>query len=138
MTRDTVRFRRHQNVGRFMALLRLMTNVAIEWFLRRRIDLVFGVVEISLRHPAIDQNRFCNRGRAVCDGLHFVTKSAASEISARGHAHRLLWLVRIFGEENRAFELVPGMKLVPQLFDLLGDKTRDLTLGNSLLQALVV
>ena len=54
VTGDAIRFRRHENVGRFMALGRVMTNVAIKWLLRRRIDLMLGVIKTGLRHPTID------------------------------------------------------------------------------------
>jgi len=47
-------FVRMSTSGVFAALHRLMANVALERFLRCRVDLVFGVTEIRLRHPAID------------------------------------------------------------------------------------
>ena len=53
-----IRPSRHKDVRSLATLRRLMANVAIERFLRGRIDLVFGVIKICLRHPAIDQDRF--------------------------------------------------------------------------------
>jgi len=38
----------------FAALRRLMANVSLKRFLRCRVDLVFGAIEIRLRHPTID------------------------------------------------------------------------------------
>src|SRR5437879_3588478 len=107
-----------------------MANVAVERLLRNRIDLMFGVIEICLRHPAINEDWFGNCRCAVSDRFHFMTKSAAGKIPARSRAHVLLWFVGIFGEENRVLELVAGMKLIAQLLDLLPDKRRDLALGN--------
>ena len=65
-----------------------------------------------------------------------MAKSAAGKISARGH--HLLRLVRVLGKENGALELVAGMKLVAQLFDLLGDVAGHFALRNSLLQPRVI
>ena len=115
-------FGRHQNVGRLATLRRGMANFAIERFLRRGIDLVLGVIEIRLRHPTLDQNWFGDCRDSIRGGFHFMTKRAAGEISARGGAQSLLRLVRIFGEENRAFELVAGMKLIAERFNLLSDE----------------
>ena len=54
VTCRAVRLRRHQNIRSLAALRRLMTNITVERFLRRWIDLMLGVIEICLRHPAID------------------------------------------------------------------------------------
>ena len=54
MAAGATRFRWHQHVGCFAALPSVMTDVAVQQGLRCRIDLVFGVIEIRLRHPAID------------------------------------------------------------------------------------
>ena len=89
-----------------------MAKIAVERLLRDRIDLMFGVIEIRLRHPAIDQDRFCDYGGSLRDSFHFMTKRAAGKISARGCAHRLLRFIRVLGGENGALELVAGMKLV--------------------------
>ena len=79
-----------------------MANVTVQRALRRGIDLMFGVIKIRLRHPAIDKNRFRDRGCSVRRRhFHFVTKGASDKISARGCAHALLRFVRIFSEENR-------------------------------------
>ena len=138
VTGGAVRFRRHEHIGSFATLSSAMTNVAVERRLRRRIDLMFRVIEIGLRHPAIDQNRLRDHRRPVRDGFHFVTKSAAGEVTARGRAHSRLRLVRIFGEENRALELVAGMKLVAQLFDLLRDESRNFAFRDSSLHPRVI
>jgi hypothetical protein len=47
--------------------------IAIQFFLRDRIHLVFRVIEFRLRHPAIDQNRFGERGRGVAIRFHVMT-----------------------------------------------------------------
>ena len=60
VARRAVRFRGDQNIGCVAALPRGMANAAIERFLCRRVDLMLRVIEICLRHPAIDQNRFCD------------------------------------------------------------------------------
>ena len=91
-----------------------MTNLAVERLLRRRVDLMLGMVEICLRHPTIDQDRLRDRRHTIRGGFHFVTKRAAGEISARGRTHGLLRLVRIFSEEDRALELLAGMKLIAE------------------------
>ena len=49
-----VRFHRHEHVRCFAALARVMANIAVKRRLVRGIDLMFGVIEIGLRHPAID------------------------------------------------------------------------------------
>ena len=54
VTRRATRFGRHENIGRLATLRRMMTNITVERFLGHWIDLMFGVIEICLRHPAID------------------------------------------------------------------------------------
>ena len=83
---------------------------------------MFGVIEIRPRHPAIDEDWFRDRRNAIRRGFHFMAERAAGKIAARDCAHVLLRFIRIFREENRALELIAGMKLVANLFDLLRDK----------------
>jgi len=106
--------------------------------LRRGIDLMFGVIEVRLRHPMIDQNRFRDCRDTVRGGFHFMTKCTAGKIHARGRVHILLRLVGILGEENCALELVTGMKLIAQLFDLLRDERRHFALWNCAFQTSVI
>lgn len=115
-----------------------MTNSAIERLLRRRIGLMLRVIEIRLRNPTIDQNRLRDRGRSVRRAFHIMTKRAPDKISARSRAHALLWLVRIFGEENGALELFAGMKLIAERFDLLRNEAGNFAFGNSSLQTRVI
>ena len=72
MASDTVCFCRHEHVGRVTTLHDVMTIVALH-------ARMFGVIEICLNHPAIDQNRFGNGGRGVGDRFHFVAKGATVE-----------------------------------------------------------
>jgi hypothetical protein len=39
--------------------------------------LVFGVIELCLWHPAIDEDRFGDEGRRIANRLHFMAKGAA-------------------------------------------------------------
>ena len=68
---------RHEYIARQATLCRLVAKVAIEGLERARVDLMFCVIELRLRHPAIDENRFGDGGRLVGPGLHFVAKGAA-------------------------------------------------------------
>jgi len=72
MASDAVCFCRHEHVGGVTTLHGVMTIVALH-------TGVFGVIEICLNHPAIDQNRFGNGGRGVGDRFHFVAKRATVE-----------------------------------------------------------
>lgn len=57
-----------------------MTNVAIERLFGVRIDLMFCVIETCLRHPAVDQNRFCDRGLLRERSRYFLSSSALNEV----------------------------------------------------------
>ncbi len=100
----------HEHVGRFAALQRVMTNVAVERLLGVRINLMFHVIETCLRHPAIDQNRFCDRRWRVGDRLYFMTKSAAGEVRESCGVHLLLRFVGIGREEHGALQFFAGAK----------------------------
>ena len=67
---DAVRFRWHKNIGSVAAVHRVMTVIALH-------AGVLGVIEIRLRHPTIDKDRFCNYRRRIRHGLHLVTERAA-------------------------------------------------------------
>jgi len=82
VTSDAVRFHRHENIRSVATLHGMVTNVAIERRVRIRICLMFGVIEICLGHPAIDQNRLGNRRRGVLNLFDLVTKSTAREVRA--------------------------------------------------------
>ena len=51
----------HQHVGGFAALFGRVANAAIERLLGGGINLMLSVVEVGLRHPAINQDWFRNR-----------------------------------------------------------------------------
>ena len=72
VARHTIRLRRHEHVGCLAADQRSMALIAIQLLVRDRIDLMFRVIELRLRHPAIDQNRFGDGGRAVGTVFHFM------------------------------------------------------------------
>ena len=65
-----------------------MADVAIERLLCVRINLMLGVIEIRLWHPAVDENRFGDSWRGVRDRLDLVTKRAA--VKRRAHLRRRL------------------------------------------------
>ena len=129
VARDAIRFPRHEHVGGFAALQRVMTNVAVERLLGVRINLMFHVIETCLRHPAVDQNRFCDRGWRIRDRLDLITKSAAREVRTSCGVHPLLRLVGISREEHSALELFAGAKCSTQLPDLLRYEVRHLSVA---------
>ena len=102
MTSNAIRFHRHENIGSVAALGRAVTNVAIKRHVRIRIRLMFGVIEIGLRHPAIHKNRFDNSGRGVSSLLDFMTKGTASEVGSRRRCHLPLRFVGIGREKHRS------------------------------------
>ena len=104
---DAVRFRRHQHFGGLAALGGVMAIVAFH-------ARMFRVVEMRLRHPAIDQDRFRHDGRAA-RGFYFVAKSAAGKIPAGGGGRLTVGLVRIGLEKHGALEFRIAAELDPQL-----------------------
>ena len=86
---------------------------------------VFRVIELRLRHPAIDQDWFCHHRRAVRRCLHFVTESAAGEVGADGGGRLPLRLVGIGREKHGALQFFPGTKLLLELPDLLDHEILD-------------
>ena len=99
---DAIRFRWHENIRSVAALGRAVTNVAIKRHVRVRIRLMFGMIKIGLRHPAIHKNRFDNSGRGVPSLLDFMTKGTASEVGARRRRHLPLRFVGIGCEKHRS------------------------------------
>src|SRR4029077_14663316 len=139
MARDAIRLGGHEYVRRFAALQRMMTNVAVERLLGVRINLMFHMIETCLRHPAIDQDRFCDRGWRIGDRPDLMTKSAAGEVRTSCGVHLLLRFIGIGGEKHSALELFAGAKRSPQLPDLLRYKVRHLSVAcDSLFQPRII
>ena len=106
--------RRHQHVTRFVTLAGVM---AIVTFHAR----VLRVIELGLRHPAVDQNRRGHDGPPL-DRLHLVTKRAARKVCAVQRRRLPLRFVGIRLEKNRPLYFFVAPKLDPELVHLLRHK----------------
>ena len=136
---DAARFRRHEHVGSFAALQRLMATVAIECLLCVGIDSMFGVIEVCLQQPAVHQDWLRDHGRRVWDRVDLVTKRATHEVRSSDNVHPLLRLVRIGREKHGLLKLNAAVKNFAQLPDLLRNETRHLGVArHSLFQSRVI
>jgi hypothetical protein len=92
VTFNTAFLDRHQNVRTLAARARqLMTGFATDAFYCH----VFGVIEIRLQHPAVDQNRLGNCGSAECGGLNLMAIGTPGEVCGPWPSHFWSHLVRI-------------------------------------------
>src|SRR5438552_5083945 len=82
VARHTIRLGRHEQIRCLATERRSMAPVAVQFFVRDRINLMFRVIEARLRHPSIDQDRSGDYRRRVCGRLYLMTKCAAREVRA--------------------------------------------------------
>ena len=122
VTGYAIGLRGHQNIGSITALHRVVTIIALH-------AGVFGVVEVRLRHPAIDQKWLGNCRRGVGHCLYVVAKRAAREIRARRGGCLLLRFIRIGCEEHSSLQLFTRAELLAQLPDLLRHKRLNFALA---------
>ena len=131
VARHAIRFRRHQDFGGLAALARVMALIAFHARMLR-------MIEVRLRHPAVDQNRFRHDRRAA-RRLDVMTESAAGEIRTHGGGRLALRLVGIGGEKDGPLQFFTGPKLFLELPDLLHDETLDVAVARpAFLQARVI